>query len=119
MCANRKGASHLVMSLTTAQRVLYGRVGAAIARSRHDPKDLTAEARKRFLARFEAQVRAEYPDLLDAEVDRRAGELRRAHMLALAAKSSIARSKRRTAPANGAALEVDGRGRQSPHRSAA
>jgi hypothetical protein len=85
------------MPLTTAQRVLYGRVGAAIARSRHDPKELTAEARKRFLARFEAQVREEYPDLPDAEIQRRAAELRKAHMLGLSVRSSIARSKKRTA----------------------
>jgi hypothetical protein len=70
-------------------------MGAAIARARHDPRELTSEARRRFLARFEAQVRAEYPDLPDTEVQRRAGELRRAHMLALAAKSSIARSKKK------------------------
>jgi len=70
-------------------------MGAAIARARHDPRELTSEARKRFLARFEAQVRQEYPDLPEAEVRRRAGELRRAHMLALAAKSSIARATRR------------------------
>ena len=81
--------------MTPAQRSMYGRMGAAIARSRHDPRELTHEARKRFLARFEAQVRAEYPDLPEPEIQRRAGELRRAHMLSLAAKSSIARSRRK------------------------
>lgn len=85
------------MPLTTAQRVLYGRIGAAVARSRHDPRELTSEARRRFLARFEAQVRADHPDLSEPEVQRRAGELRKAHMLALAAKSSIARARRRPA----------------------
>lgn len=95
------------MPLTAAQRVLYGKIGAHIARSRHDPRELTSEARKSFLARFEAEVRAEYPDLPEPEVQRRAGELRRAHMLALAAKSSIARSKKRTpAPAKASAQEV-------------
>jgi hypothetical protein len=83
------------MPLTTAQRVLYGRVGAAIARSRHDPKELTQAARKRFLARFEAQVRTQYPDLPEAEVQRRASELRKAHMLGLAARSSIIRGRRK------------------------
>ena len=92
--------------MTPAQRSLYGRMGAAIARSRHDPKELTSEARKRFLARFEAQIRAEYPDLPDLEVQRRAGELRRAHMLALAAKSSIARSKRTPAATTASVQEV-------------
>jgi hypothetical protein len=83
------------MPLTTAQRVLYGRMGAAIARSRHDPKELTQEGRRQFLARFEAHVRADYPDLPESEIQRRAGELRKAHMLSLAAKSSIARSRRK------------------------
>lgn len=107
------------MPLTTAQRVLYGRVGAAIARSRHDPRALTSEARKQFLARFEAQVRAEYPDLPEPEVQRRAGELRRAHMLALAAKSSIARSKKRTpARPKADALEVRDADATPPTRAA-
>jgi hypothetical protein len=86
------------MPLTASQRALYGRIGSAIARSRHDPKELTSEARKRFLARFENQVRTQYPDLPEREVQRRAGELRTAHMLTLSAKSSIARLKKRTAP---------------------
>jgi hypothetical protein len=83
------------MPLTTAQRILNGRIGAAIARSRHDPRELTAAGRASFLARFEAQVRAESPDLPDAEIQRRAGELRKAHMLGLALKSSVARGKRK------------------------
>lgn len=92
--------------MTPAQRSLWGRVGAAIARSRHDPRELTAAARRAFLGRFEAQVRAENPDLPDFEVERRAGELRRAHMLGLAAKSSIARAKKAAAPAKADAQEV-------------
>jgi hypothetical protein len=81
--------------MTPAQRSLYGRIGAAVARSKHDPRDLTREARRSFLERFEAKVRAESPDLSDAEVQRRAGELRKAHMLGLSVKSSIARAKKR------------------------
>ena len=83
--------------MTPAQRSLYGRMGAAIARSRHDPKELTANGRAAFLARFEAKVRTEYPDLPEPEIQRRAGELRRAYMLGLAAKSSAARSRRKAA----------------------
>lgn len=81
-------------SLTPEQRSLYGRMGAAIARARHDPKELTSAARTRFLARFELQVRSENPDLPEPEIQRRAGELRKAHMLGLSAKSSIARAKK-------------------------
>jgi hypothetical protein len=84
--------------MTPAQRSLYGRIGAAVARSRHDPRELTSEARRVFLQRFERQVREEFPDLPDPEVERRAGERRRAHMLQLAAKSSTSRAaKKRTA----------------------
>jgi truncated hemoglobin YjbI len=84
--------------MTPAQRSLYGRMGAAIARSRHDPKELTRNARAAFLARFERTIREEYPDLPEAEIQRRAGELRRARMLELAARSSAARAKRPRRP---------------------
>jgi hypothetical protein len=80
--------------MTPAQRSLYGRIGAAVARSRHDPRELTANARRAFLSRFEAQVRAEFPELPEGEIQRRAGELRRAHFLALAARSSVARARK-------------------------
>src|SRR5437879_1260513 len=43
--------------LTTAQRSMAGRIGSAIARSRHPAAELTAAARARFLGRFERQVR--------------------------------------------------------------
>ncbi len=103
------------MAISPSQRALYGRIGAAVARSRHDPRELTVNARAAFLSRFERQVREESPDLSDAEVQRRAGELRIAHMLRLAAKSSIARSKKRTAgPTKPTAPEEDRRDRSTP-----
>ena len=83
--------------MTPAQRSLYGRIGAAVARSRHDPRELTSAARARFLERFEAQVREESPGLPEVEIQRRGGELRKAHMLGLSLKSSIARSKKKAA----------------------
>lgn len=94
--------------MTPAQRSLYGRIGAAVARSRHDPRDLTANGRSAFLARFERQAREQFPGLPEPEIQRRGGELRRAYMLALSARSSIARTKR-TAPAAtpGTVQEVD------------
>lgn len=84
------------MKLTAAQRAMYGRLGAAIARSRHDPQELTANARKRFLDTFERQVCAEHPDLPAKEVARRAGELKRAHFIRLSIRSSEARASRRS-----------------------
>lgn len=90
--------------LTPAQRSLYGRIGAAVARSRHDPRDLTRNARAAFVERFERPIRAEHPDLPEAEVQRRAAEARRAHMLALAVKSSIARQTKRAGNVRSSAL---------------
>jgi hypothetical protein len=96
-------------TLTGAQRALYGRIGAAVARSRHDPRDLTANGRSAFLARFEREAREQFPGLPESEIQRRGGELLRAHMLGLAAKSSVTRSQRRTpAPEKKASVqEVD------------
>jgi hypothetical protein len=79
------------MSLTPKQRVLYGRIGAALQRSRHDPRETTKAARQAFLDRFERDVRHADPALPDDEVRRRAAELKRAYFLRLAAASSRAR----------------------------
>lgn len=104
---------------TTAQRALWGRVGAAIARSRHDPRDLTANARRAFLGKFEEQVRAEYPELPEPEVARRASELRTAHFLRLAARSAEARSmKKAVTPAKVTAQEVSSGSSTTPTRAA-
>jgi hypothetical protein len=85
------------MGISPSQRALYGRIGAAIARSRHDPRDLTSAGRASFLARFERQVREQFPDLPDAEIQRRAGEARRAHMLRLSARSVETRGNKKGA----------------------
>ncbi len=103
------------MPLTTAQRALYGRIGAAIARSRHDPRDLTSEARRRFLSRFEVQISEQFPDISEAEIARRSAELRKAHMLGLAAKSAQKRAATRDKVT---ALEVRVHGTRPPTRAA-
>jgi hypothetical protein len=103
--------------MTPAQRSLYGRIGAAVARSRHDPRALTDNARRTFLERFERQVREESADLPHAEVTRRATELRRAYFLRLALKSSVARGKRTAAPAEGTSAgtaTLEGHGNDRP-----
>lgn len=84
-------------SLTPEQKAIYGRLGAAIARSRHKPADLTAAARSAFLSGFDAEARMLHPDADDVEVARVAGELRRAHFIRLAAASSRARTIRKAA----------------------
>jgi truncated hemoglobin YjbI len=81
-------------SLTPEQRAMYGRMGAAIARARHNPTELTAEARKRFLSRFEEQARELHPDADDLEIARVAKELKRAHFIKLAIASSRARGRK-------------------------
>jgi hypothetical protein len=106
------------MPLTGPQRALYGRIGAALARSRHDVRELTAAGRAAFLERFERDIREQSPNLSDSEVQRRAGEARRAHMLQLALKSSIVRGKKRTTPAAHADAAQESNGASATTRSA-
>ena len=106
------------MSLTTAQRAMYGRMGAAIARARHKPADLTASGRRVFMSRFQQQARELHPDADDAEIARVAAELRTAHFTMLSAKSSIARSKKRAPAAiNGERPEVRDASHATPTRA--
>ncbi len=81
------------MPITPDQAVLYGRIGAHVAHARHGGKQMTAAARKGFLARFEREVD---PDgtLPPEERTRRAEHALRAHMARLAAKSAAKRSRR-------------------------
>jgi len=72
-----------------------GRLGAAVAHSRHSGAEMTAKARRAFHDRFEEQVDPEGvlpPD----ERRRRAEHARRAHMQRLAARSAQARRRRRS-----------------------
>ena len=105
--------------LTTAQRALYGRIGAAVARSRHDPRDLTAAGRAAFLSRFMEQARTLHPSADEAELERVAQELRRIYFLRLAAASSRSRSKKKAfAVGRGERPEVDRDVTTTPHRRA-
>ena len=106
------------MPLTTAQRALYGRIGAAVARARHSPTELTAAGRAAFLGRFVEQARALRPDADDAEIIRVAGELKRVYFLRLAAASSRARSKKAATAINGGGPGVDRRDRSTPTAAA-
>lgn len=62
--------------------------------AKHDPRETSAPGRKAFLDRFERQVRAEHPDLPEAEVQRRAAHYRKAYFTGLALKSARARRRR-------------------------
>jgi hypothetical protein len=74
---------------------LLGRIGAHIAHSRHDSRELTAKARATFLDKFEQEVD---PDgvLSPEERQRRAQHARSAHMARLALLSAELRRKRKT-----------------------
>jgi hypothetical protein len=65
--------------------------------ARNDSREITANARAGFIARFLRQVDAETPGLPEAERLRRAEHLLRAHMARLALASSRARAKRKAA----------------------
>ena len=82
------------MSLTPKQRALYGRMGAAMQQADNDPRETTKKARAAFLDSFERKVRAADPTLPEAEVQRRATQLKRAYFLRLAAASSRARARK-------------------------
>jgi hypothetical protein len=69
-----------------------GRLGAFATLSRHDPHDLTAAARARFLQRFLDEVDPD-SQLPAAERDRRAQYARKRYFAELARKSAIARRK--------------------------
>jgi len=79
-----------------AEMALRGKIGAHVAHSRHDSRDLTANARRAFLDQFEQAVD---PDgvLPPEERQRRAQLARSAHMSRLALLSAKSRSGKRAA----------------------
>ena len=80
--------------MTPAQRSLFGRIGAHKLHATHDSRELTAAGRRAFLDRFETEVDPE--GVLPAdERARRAVHARKAYFTALAAKSSVARARRK------------------------
>jgi hypothetical protein len=72
---------------------LYGRIGGLRARSRHDPLEYTAAARRAFLAGFENQVDP-YRVLPPEERKARAEAAKKAHMAELAYRSAVVRAVR-------------------------
>lgn len=79
--------------LSPSQRRLRARLAALAMHARNDGRQVTANARKAFLDRFEHQVD---PDgvLPDAERRRRAEYAKRAHMTRLALRSAQTRRVR-------------------------
>jgi hypothetical protein len=84
-------------SLTPKQRSLRASLAAHEMHARHDGREITANARAGFLAKFLREADAETPGLPEPERLRRAEHLLRAHMARLALASSKARAHRKAA----------------------
>ena len=81
------------MGLNSTERSLRAKIGAYSLHATHDPRKTTERARRKFLARFEAEVdpRGVLPP---QERWRRAECARKAHFARLALKSAQSRRKR-------------------------
>ncbi len=73
---------------------LRGRIGGLALAAQRDPREYTAAARSRFLARFEDEVD---PDRILSEMERarRAGAARKLYFAKLAYRSARARARRK------------------------
>lgn len=77
------------------QASLRGRIGGLALAAQHDPREYTAEARRRFLAKFEDEVD---PDriLTELERKRRAEAARKLYFARLALKSAKKRARKKS-----------------------
>lgn len=91
----------MVSSLPSSERTLRARMAAFELHSQHDSRELTANARRAFLAKFEDQVDPQR-ELPEAERIRRAEHARKAYFARLALKSAQVRRKRAEGADNGA-----------------
>jgi hypothetical protein len=84
--------------VTPEQRTQRARLAAHVLHSRYDSKQLTAPARKSFEERFVRQVIAEAKErgesLTEAEIERRAGHLKKAYFVRLGMASGKARKRK-------------------------
>jgi hydroxymethylpyrimidine/phosphomethylpyrimidine kinase len=83
-------------SLSPGQRSLRASLAAHSLHASRDSREITANARVAFMARFLRQVDATTPNLPEPERLRRAEHLLRAHMQRLALASSKARARRKS-----------------------
>lgn len=86
-------------TLTPEQRTLRARIAAHARWAKQDPKPAGQRAQAGLRARFRRQAAEQFPDLPDAELDRRAESAYRAHMARLALASSKARGARKAGAA--------------------
>jgi hypothetical protein len=78
--------------LTPAQRTIRARIAANARWSGEDPRPNAQRAQAGLRAKFVRETRDRFPDLGDAEIERRADSAFRAHMQRLALRSSKART---------------------------
>jgi hypothetical protein len=88
----------LPQPLTPQQRVIRASLAAHEMHATNDPVKTTQAGRDAFLQTFYDQVDEHEPGLPDAERQRRAEHLRRAHMKRLALASSRARARAKESP---------------------
>lgn len=86
----RRGQS----KLSPEQRATRASLAAYARWAKEDPTPNARRATDGLRAKFERETREEFPDLPDAEINRRAECAFRAHMQRLALASSKARSRR-------------------------
>jgi hypothetical protein len=80
--------------LSPSARTLRARIAALTRAAHYDGREVTAAARATFLAGFLEQVDQDRPGLPEAERQRRAIALRRAHFARLSFQSAKARAGR-------------------------
>jgi hypothetical protein len=78
--------------LTPAQRSIRAKIAAHTRWSAEDGKANAQRAQAGLRAKFVRETHERFPDLSDAEIDRRAESAYRAHMQRLALQSSKARA---------------------------
>jgi acyl-CoA reductase-like NAD-dependent aldehyde dehydrogenase len=86
------------LSLSPEQRSLRASIAAHAFHAQHDWREVTANARARFLAKFLREVDEQSPGLSEAERLRRAEHLLRAYMKRLALASSRTRQRKAGTP---------------------
>lgn len=81
------------MALTPEQRSQRASIAALARWSREDPAPTAKRGQDGLLARFRAEIAAEFPGLSEAELNRRTEVRRREHMRRLAFNSSKTRGR--------------------------
>jgi len=71
-----------------------GKLGGLTTSAAYDSVARTSNARATFASSFEARIRAQFPNIDDAEVSRRADALKRLHYARMGLRSAQARAAR-------------------------